>query len=112
MHRLGEIGGCDVNVLPAPSLVDRSLARLRLFGHDKPEPAGIGLEPPDHQVHLLGDAVTVAANPQDRPVADQRLELPIEVVALLPGNPQELRELARGGGMVNVVFDEVENVVA
>ena len=83
-----------------------------MLGHDKPEPAGICLELPDHQVHLLGNAKPVAANLNEHPVIDQRLELPLEVGALLAGDAQQLRELPRGGRMMNFVFDQTENVVA
>ncbi len=87
-----------------------SLAGLRVLGHDEAESAGIGLQPPDDQVHLLRQAEPVAADLQQLAVGDERLQVTLERGALFARHAQQLRQLARGGGMVNVFSNEAEDV--
>ena len=77
--------------------------RVGLLGHDEAEPAGVRREPPDDEVHLLGQAEAIAADLQQFAGGDQRLQLPLEAGALLAGHAQHLHQLARGGGMMDVL---------
>ena len=92
VHRLGEIRGGDVDVLPLAA---------RVLGDDESETAGIRGEPADDEVHLLGQAEAVAANLQQLAGVTERLQLALEGGALLARHAQDLRELAGGGGMMN-----------
>ena len=56
VHRLGQVGGRDVDVL--------LVAASTVLGHDEAEAGRIGREPADDEVHLLGQAEAVAANLQ------------------------------------------------
>jgi hypothetical protein len=64
------------------------------------------------KVHLLCHTETIAANLQELAGGDQRLEVPLEAVALFPRHAQQLRELARRSGVMDSVLDEAEDGVA
>ena len=104
VHRLGQIRGGDKDVLSLS-------ARFRMLGHDKPEPAWICLEVPDHQIHLLRDAKAVATNLEKCSLRHQRLELPLETATLLARHAQQLSDFTRGGGMMHAVTYEPQDVV-
>ncbi len=77
----------------------------------QPESAGICLEVPDHQIHLLRDAKAVAANLEKCSLRHERLELPLETAALLARHAQQLSDFTRGGGMMHAVTYEPQDVV-
>src|SRR5688572_4090648 len=82
VHRLGEIGSGDVDVLP--------FAGLRLLGYHETEPSGVGREPADDEVHLVGKTETVAANLQQCSVGDELLELAGERLAFFARHLEQL----------------------
>ena len=62
------------------------------------------------EIHLVGQAETVAANLQQLAGGDQRLQLALERGALLARNPEDLGELASGCGMMNAVADQLKEL--
>ncbi len=87
MHRFGEVGSRDVDVL-------RFFARLGVFGRDEAETRGIGLETAGDDVLFLGECEPVAADLHEVASIDKRLELPFEGDVLLAGHAEEPGQLA------------------
>ena len=85
VHRLVQIGTCDVDVLVLPG---------RGFRRHEPEAARVGVHPADEQVHLVGQSVPVAPNLHQRPGGDQRPQPALERGTLIPRHPQRLLQLA------------------
>src|SRR5688572_2484098 len=104
VHRFGKVRRRDKDVL--------ALALLRLFRHDESKAAWIGLQPSDDDVHFLGNAVAVAANLEQLAARDERLDLPLEAVALFTGHAEQLRQLTRRGGVVRSFLDETKDLAA
>jgi hypothetical protein len=108
MHRLEQVGTSDVDVqLLALALSEPGGRVERVLGDDKAEPAGIGRETADDEVHLVAHAETIAANLHEFASGDERFQLPLECDAFLPWYPKNLGKLSSGCGMVNAVADEL-----
>ena len=104
MHGFRQVRRRNVDVL--------AVAAVGVLGHDEPEPAGIRGQPADDEIHLLGQAEPVAADLEQLAGRDQRFQLSLERGPLFAWDAKRLRELSRSGGMVNVVADEVQKIVA
>ena len=123
VHRVHQVPRGDVDVLllvagPTLSFFER-LARTPvgrpprgMLGHDESVTTRTRLQPTHDQIHLLGKSETVAADLQQHALADECLQLALEAAALLARHAKKLRELARVGGVMNLVANEIENVVA
>src|SRR5688500_12467587 len=102
VHGFAEIRCGDVDVL--------ALATLGVLGHDESETRRIGLQLADDQIHLVGNPVAVAPNLQQLAAGGERLELAPERVAFFARHAKQLRQFARGGGVMDAVADEFEEI--
>ena len=80
-------------------------------GTTKPKPAGVGREPADDEIHLLGQAEAVAANLQQIARGHERLQLTLEGGALLARHAQQLDQLACGRGVMDRLANAVKKIV-
>ena len=80
MHRFGEVGRRDVDVLPSPG----STCRARRSRNRR-----VGLETAGDEVLRIGQAEPIAADLHQFAGMNERLELPPESDTLLAGHPQE-----------------------
>ena len=78
--------------------------------HDEAEPARVGRDPADDQVHPVGQAEAVAAGLDELAAADQVLQQPLEGGALFPRYLQALQQFPRRGGVVHLVADQLEQL--
>ena len=102
VHGLIEIAAGDVDV--AGDAVDRAI------GHDESEPAGVGRDPSDDQVHSIGQAVAVAPRLDERAGAGELLEQPLERRALLSRYLQPLEQLPRRRRVLDFVANQLEQL--
>ena len=99
MHRLGQVGRGDVDV---------SNAVLR---DDEAEPARIRGEPPDNEIHFLGQTKPVATDLKQIARGDHALQLPLEAGTLLAGHAQHLYQLARSGRVMDRLPNALEKIL-
>ncbi len=102
VHRLIEVAARDVDVAGHPLHGP--------IGHDESEPARVGGDAPDDQVHPVRQAVAVAPRLDQLALADQVLEQPFERRALLPRYLQPLQELARRGRVLDLVANQLQQL--
>ena len=81
VHGFGQIRGSNIDVAALLA------GRIRVFGHHESKTRGIRLQPANHQIHLLGNTKTIAANLQERSIADERSKLALEMCALVTWHP-------------------------
>ena len=102
VHRLIQIAAGDVDV--AADALNRAI------GHDESEPARVGRDPPDDQIHPIGQPVSVAPRLDERALADEVLEQPFERRALLPRYLQPLQQLPRRGRVLDLLANQLEQL--
>ena len=98
VHRLIQVAAGDIDV--ALDVLDRPIR------DDEAEPARIGGDPADDQVHAVRQAVAVAACLDQVAGGDQVLQEPLERRSFIAGNPQALQHLARRGGVFNFLANQ------
>ncbi len=69
-------------------------------------------EPTDDEIHLIGEAVAVAAHHHERTVGGQRLEMALQSGLLVARNVEHADQLSCGGRMVDLLADLAQKVVA
>ena len=84
---------------------------LAVLGYDETEPTRVGGEPPDDEIHLLGQAEAVATNLQQIARRHERLQLTLEGGALLARHAKHLHQLACGRGVMNRLANAVKKVL-
>ena len=88
-------------------------ARLeRALGRDESVAGRMRLQAADVEIHLLGQAEAVPANLNQVARGDERLDVAFERGALVARNLEDLKELAHGGGMMNPLAHEGEDLFA
>ena len=102
VHRLIQVAARDVDV--AGHLLDRPIR------HDESEPARVGGDAPDDEVHPVRQAVAVAAGLDQLALGDQVLEQSFERRPLLARYLQPLQELSRRGRVVDLVANQLEQL--
>ena len=102
MHRLIQIAAGNVDV--ARHLLERPIR------HDEAKAARVGRDPADDEIHPVGQAVTVAARLHQLAVGHQLPEQALESRALLTGKLEPLEQLARGGGVVYLFANQLEEL--
>ena len=102
VHGLIQIAAGDVDV--AGDTLDGTI------GHDEAEPARVRRDPPDDQVHSIGQTVAVAARLDERPGAGELLEQPLERRALLARYLQPLEQLSRRRRVLDFVANQLEQL--
>ena len=103
VHRLVEVAAGDVDA--AGLVLPR---RLRL---DEREPARVGRDAPDHEVHQIRQPQAVAANLDERARRHQRPETAADGRALLARHPEAPQQLRHRRRMVDVLADLPEQQV-
>ena len=96
VHRFREIGRCDVDVR------SRSVG-VWLIGNDKAEPARVGRESADDEVHLVGQSVSIAADLEEFTCSHERFQLSSETCALIARDAQHPHQIPHRGGMMGVL---------
>ena len=91
MHGVLQIVRGDVDV--AREAFDRTL------GRDEAKPGWMAVELADHQIHLIGQAVAIAFDLDQRAVVDERAQDALELGPLFARNPQHAQQFARGRRM-------------
>src|SRR4029453_19615914 len=99
--RFVEMGAGHVNVA---ARVERTL------GRDEAVAGGMGLEPADIEVHLFGQAESMASNLDEIAGRDERLDVTFERRPVVAGNFEPLQKLAAAGGMVNALPHQREDL--
>ena len=102
VHRLIQVAAGDVDI-PAHAV-------NRAIGHDESEPARMGRNPPDDEIHPVGQAVAVAASLDELALAHQVLEQPLERRALFPRYLQALQELSRRSRMLDLLANQLQQL--
>ena len=103
VHRFREIGGRDVDILPF-------LSGLGLIGNDESESTGIGREPTDDEVHLLGQAVSIATDLKKFTGGHQCLQSTPEAGALVAWHTQHPHQIADRRRMMHVLSNLAQEV--
>ena len=103
VHRLVEVVARDVDA--------RRTVVGRRLGIDEREPAWIGRDAADHEVHPVGQAESVAANLDERAGADERTQPAPERRALLARHAQQLLQFLGRGRMVDALANQAQNLV-
>ncbi len=102
VHGLVEIAAGDVDV--AGDLL------VRAVRHDEAEAAGVRRDLADHEVHPVGHAVAVAARLDERAAGHELAEQALEGGALLARQLQPLQQFAGGGGMLDLLPNELQEL--
>ena len=84
----------------------------RPLGRDEAVAGRMRLQAADVEVHLFGQAETVAANLNELAGGDERFDMPLERRAVVLRDFEHLEELAHGGGMVHALPHEREHLIA
>ena len=71
----------------------------------------MGHDPPDDQVHPVGQAEAVAAGLDELAALDQVLQQPLEGGALVPGYLQALLQFSRGRRVVHLLSDQLQELL-
>jgi hypothetical protein len=103
VHRLIEIAAGNIDV--AVDLVERPV------GHDETKPPRMCLHLADDEVHAVGETETRAAGLDELAGGGEVLEKPFERRALLARNLEPLHELPRGGWVLDLVANQLENLI-
>src|SRR5262249_11842356 len=69
------------------------------------------LQPPDVQVHFLGQPEAMAPNLDELAGRDERFDMPLECGAVVPRNLENLKELPHPGGMMHTLPHQREHLV-
>ena len=96
VHRFGEIGRRDVDILPFGS-------GLGLIGNDESEPTGVRREPTDDEVHLFGQPVSIATDLKEFTGGHKRLQSTPEAGALVARHAQHPHQVPHRRGMMHVL---------
>ena len=86
----------------SPSIVTVVDVRDRLVGRDEPKPPGVDLQVTGHEPHAVGESVAITAHLDYRTGLDERSQAAAEDGALLPREPQSLKQLTDRRGMVHL----------
>ena len=81
-----------------------------LVRDDESKAAGMGDHAPDHQVHPVRQTVTVAAGFDELAALDQVRQEPVDDGTLFAGYLEALKQLARGGRMVDFFTDQPQEL--
>ena len=97
VHRLVQVDARHVDITGDP--------RRRALWHDEPKAAGIHVNSPHHQVHLVGKAVPVPSRPDEGAGRHQGRDPALERLVLLSQHAERLEQLPDGNGVIDLVSD-------
>jgi hypothetical protein len=84
----------------------------RAVWDDEPETPGVRLHAAHDQVHAVGQTVAAAPRLNQRAGGHQLLQQPRDGRPIFSRNPEALEELPDGGGMIHLVANQGQQLVA
>ena len=102
VHGLIQVAAGDEDV--AGHLLERPIR------HDEAKSSRIGGDSPDDEVHPIRQAIPVAAGLNQLAVGDELAQQALEGRALLAGEFEPLEQLARRGGVVDLVPNQLQQL--
>ena len=100
VHRLIQVAPGDVDV--ACDLFERPIR------NHEAKPSGVGRDPADDEIHAIRQAVPVAPGLYELAAGDQLPEQALERGTLFARKLEPLEQLTRGGGVVDLVANQLQ----